>query len=160
MHITCLKFKHECREGGDHDVSSVYVYNGVDEVPWDVTHVRVDQSVTIIPEGAFRDRQNLKVVELPEGLIKIENDAFENCQSLMRINIPSTVEEIGDGTFSECLKLDDIVLPEELQRLGRYAFYEFLYKESTFLLALRRLKAEHFSIAMIYKILHFQKDLK
>jgi len=110
--------------GGDHNVSSVYVYNGVDEVPRDVTYVRVDQSVTIIPEGAFRDRQNLKVVELPEGLIRIENDAFENCPSLMRINIPSTVEEIGDGTFSECLKLDDIVLPDELQRLGPFAFYE------------------------------------
>ena len=45
----------------------IYVYNGLDEVPEDVTHVRVDHSVTVIPEGAFREYLKLEEVELPRG---------------------------------------------------------------------------------------------
>ena len=42
----------------------VYVYNGVDEVPRDVTHVRVESSVTVIPQGAFRQCYYLEEVEV------------------------------------------------------------------------------------------------
>ena len=77
------------------EVLSVYVYNGEDGVPRDVTHIRVDSSVTVISEGAFKNRcPKLEEVELPEGLITIERDAFANCISLKSINIPSTVLEM------------------------------------------------------------------
>ena len=42
----------------------VYIYNGVDEVPMNVTHVRVDPTVTIIPDSAFEDRGSLKEVRV------------------------------------------------------------------------------------------------
>jgi len=100
----------------------VFIYNGVDEVPEDVTHVRVDQSVTFIQQQAFNNRQKMVEVELPEGLIRIENNAFKQCHSLKRINIPSTVEEIGDYSFDRCKKLDGIILPQGLQILGERAF--------------------------------------
>ena len=58
---------------------SVYIYNGVDRVQNDVTHVRVEGYVSIIPEGAFHDLQKLKVVELHEGLTVIGRSAFANC---------------------------------------------------------------------------------
>ena len=109
-------------EDGSSDVPSVYVYNGVDEVPEDVTHVRVDQSVTVIPAHAFGDRKKLEVVELPEGLIRIENNAFDSCETLKRINIPSTVIEIGNSAFQYCHKLDGIILPQGLRILGERAF--------------------------------------
>ena len=50
---------------GDDDI---YLYNGVDDVPYDVCHVRVLPSVTEIPVEAFRGRSELSYVELPEGL--------------------------------------------------------------------------------------------
>ena len=100
----------------------VYIYNGVDEVPWDVTHVRVDPSVTVIPQRAFEDHRKLEVVELPEGLITIGENAFQYCKSLKRINIPSTVIEIGYNAFQGCNKLDGIALPDGLQTMGHYAF--------------------------------------
>ena len=109
------------REGGNHDVSSVYVYNGVDEVPRDVTHIRVDPSVTTIPEGAFKGRESLVDIVLPEGLIRIEHDAFASC-NLKRINLPSTVSEIGSHAFDNCTKLDGISLPEGLRSIGGWAF--------------------------------------
>ena len=69
-------------DSGIDDVLSVYIYNGVDRVPNDVTHVRVDPSVTVIPQLAFADRRELEQVDLPEGLITIENDAFQYTVSL------------------------------------------------------------------------------
>jgi len=109
------------REEGNHDISSVYVYNGVDEVPMDVTHVKVDPSITVIPDNSLLQRQKLKVVELPEGLIRIEEKAFFGCESLISINLPSTLTHIGNQAFGGC-ELDDIVLPEGLQTLGSEAF--------------------------------------
>jgi len=106
---------------GEEDVE-VYVYNGVDEVPMDVTHVRVEPSVTVIPERAFKDREELIEVELPKGLVTIGDQAFEGCGSLTSVNIPSTVEEIRLEAFYECRKLSGVTLPEGLQRLGEWSF--------------------------------------
>ena len=89
----------------------------------DVTHIRVDPSVTVLSEGVFEDRGKLEVVELPEGLISIEDCVFYCCSSLMRINIPSTVTSIGERVFEYCGKLELAVLPEGLQRFGARAFY-------------------------------------
>jgi len=105
------------------DVSSIYIYNGVDHVPNDVAIVRVDSSVTVIPEGAFREYLKLEEVELSEGLISIGINAFYGCASLKRINLPSTLEEIGNRAFFECKRLDEVSLPVGLQQLGEYAFY-------------------------------------
>ena len=72
--------------GGDDDGEPaandgvVFVYDGVvNEVPADVTHIRVLPTVTVIPESAFEKRQCLQEVELPEGLTKIEDNAFSDC---------------------------------------------------------------------------------
>jgi len=112
-------------DSGTDDVSSIYVYNGVDRVPNDVTHVRVAPSVTVIPEVLFQERRvrpNLEQIDLNEGLIRIENNAFEECNSLKMVNLPSTLEDIGESVFRDCEKLDGIILPEGLQRLGQYVF--------------------------------------
>lgn len=60
-----VSFSFHCKmEDGSSNVSSVYIYNGVDEVPMNVTHVRVDPTVTIIPDSAFEDRGSLKEVRV------------------------------------------------------------------------------------------------
>ena len=61
------------------EVQSIYIYNGVDRVPNNVTHVRVDPSL-LIPEETFMNCRQLIEVELPEGLIRIEDDAFFSCR--------------------------------------------------------------------------------
>jgi len=104
------------------DVSSIYIYNGEDGVPEDVTHVRVDSSVTIIPEEAFKTCRQLEQVDLPEGLISIGDNAFRDCTSLKMVQFPSTIEKIAYSAFNNCKKLDGIILPDGLQTLEMYAF--------------------------------------
>jgi hypothetical protein len=112
--------------GGDGEPADdvVFVYDGVNEAPADVTHVRVLPTVTIIPEYAFWNHNYLLEVELPEGLTKIEDYAFNECISLKSINLPSTLQEIGQQAFDTCGKLEDVVLPTGLRILGEGAFYE------------------------------------
>ena len=116
--------------------TSIYIYKGDDnvEVPKDVTHIKVDSSVTIISQNAFKDLTSLISIELPKGLTRIEDHAFENCNSLTSINIPPSVQEIGNFAFCKCKKLQSIsFLPpteeedegeegQQLERIGEYAF--------------------------------------
>lgn len=113
--------------------NSIYVYNGVDEVPLTVTHLRVDPSVTEIPPRAFLECVTLTQVELPEGLEKIGFAAFSCCRALKTIHIPSTVHEIGGGAFVFCSELKEIILPQGLVKLGERAFHECRSLETLYL---------------------------
>ena len=66
---------------GEGDNTSVYIYNVNDDVPNDVTHVRVNPTVTFILRSAFQDCLQLEVVELPEGLVRIGDYAFSNVRT-------------------------------------------------------------------------------
>ena len=125
----------EAATAGD---TSIYIYNGDDndEEIKDVTHIKVDSSVTIIPQNAFKDLTSLISIKLPKGLTRIEDHAFENCKSLTSINIPSTVISIGNFAFCKCKKLQSISFStineeddkggkqqqQQLERIGEYAF--------------------------------------
>ncbi|MDE6059867.1 MAG: leucine-rich repeat domain-containing protein, partial [Clostridia bacterium] len=86
------------------------------------TEVTIPESITVIPNGAFKDCANLQKVVINGTLTKIGDSAFENCTSLSSINIPNSVTEIGASAFEECSALKSISLPTSLTTLGREAF--------------------------------------
>ena len=118
-------------------MASYYLYDGINEVPSDVTHVRVAPSVTVIRSNVFSSlgpylvetsnvgffltkeestrRAIIRKVILPQGLRCIEKRAFVHCKSLTEIVIPSSVEEIGDEAFRSCSELRVIALPNGLK---------------------------------------------
>ncbi len=106
--------------------SEPFIYTGqsAEDIPEDVTHVRVDPSVKEIGEYAFRSRRHLRNVELCEGLESIYGSAFAWCTSLERIRIPSTVKGIDDDAFWGCSQLMNVELREGLKRIGTCAFAE------------------------------------
>jgi len=57
------------------DYTFVYM-GGQQVVPEDVTHVVIDRSVNIIPEGAFAGREQLVSVKFHDGVEQIERWAF------------------------------------------------------------------------------------
>lgn len=102
--------------------TEVFVYTEGVVVPHDVVRVQVHPSVTIIPEGAFGNRQQLEEVVLCEGLLEIGEAAFQYCKSLKRISIPSTVTIIHQYAFGACDNLEEIELCDGLQEIGDEAF--------------------------------------
>ncbi len=57
--------------------------------------------MTTIAQNQFKDTQYLLSIELPNGLIRIDDSAFENC-ALVAVEIPNTVTSIGRQAFKNC----------------------------------------------------------
>lgn len=90
-------------------LSFYYLYDGVGEVPSDVTHVRVAPAVTVVirsdvfgppalcllqEDSPTRRAAIIRSVILPEGLRCTKEGAFCHCKSLIEIAIPPSVDEI------------------------------------------------------------------
>jgi hypothetical protein len=103
---------------------NIFVYlGGEQEVPRDVTHVRFDRSVKIIPSRAFFGRKYLVSVESHDGIEKIEQGAFNDCLSLRGIKLPG-VKEIEKYAFACCRALTDVEFGNKLETIGEYAFFD------------------------------------
>jgi len=104
------------------DGDDVFLYTGEgQEVPEDVIHVRIDESVTFIPSEAFYWRTFLVSVEMHNGVEQILAHAFWMCTSLTSINL-SGVEIIDESAFKGCKNLADVDFGEKLDVIGREAF--------------------------------------
>jgi hypothetical protein len=104
------------------DGVDIFVYlGGEQEVPRNVTHVRIDRSVKAIPMEAFYQREQLVSVETHDGIEKIEDFAFDECISLRGIKLPS-VREIGLFAFHSCTSLTDVEFGKKLETVGAGAF--------------------------------------
>lgn len=70
-----------------------------------------------IESFAYKDNLDLEMIELDDGLKRINSYAFSGCRNLKSIKIPSSVTFIGDNAF-EKTGLIEIKFPENLKRLG------------------------------------------
>lgn len=83
----------------------------------------IPRSVKEIGECAFWQCDKITSIQLPDGLIKIEDEAFHFCQGMTEINIPDTVNSIGMRAFICCDKLQTVRIPASVYKIGREAFY-------------------------------------
>lgn len=81
-----------------------------------------DAYVTGIAAGAFRDKDNIVSVELPEGLRFVSDSAFSGCANLSKLTVSGSVSYIGNYAFSGCGELDEVLLPKSVSMLGEGAF--------------------------------------
>jgi hypothetical protein len=105
----------------------IYTGNGGERVPDDVVHVRVDPSVTSIPDQAFYRRKKLAEVELCEGLVEIGEESFGWCDhSITNINIPNSLRRISDCAFNRSLRCT-IRLHDGIESIGYYALSRCIF---------------------------------
>lgn len=67
-------------------------------------------------------REDIKTVNLPDGLTSVGDSAFLTFESLKSIKIPDSVTHIGNDAFYQCTSLEAITLPSSLMSIGSYAF--------------------------------------
>jgi len=66
---------------------------------------------------------NLVVVDIPEGVERIDHAAFCNCTSLTAVSFLTTLKSIGGYAFQHCSSLDNVdLLHTNLQELGSFVF--------------------------------------
>jgi len=94
-----------------------------ENVPMDVTHVIVEESVTVIKKKAFYNCQHLVSVMMDNSAVRrIEENSFSWCKSLKVMKLSKTLEFIGICAFSFCKSLEAVFLPMTLASIEASAF--------------------------------------
>lgn len=81
-----------------------------------------DGSVTRIGVCAFLWCTTLTDLEIPEGIVAIDDSAFSCCKGLTDITIPDSVTEMGQSVFYGCTALTNATLSEGVTCIREDAF--------------------------------------
>ncbi len=86
------------------------------------TSYTIPDDVVYIAPCAFLSCNNLKNIEISEGVSTIGNAAFSYCKNLESIVIPDSVISIESEAFSGCGSLWDITIGSAVTSIGKNAF--------------------------------------
>jgi len=86
--------------------------------------ISIPSQITTIEKYTFANCP-ITSINIPQGIINIEEGVFEGCNQLTTITIPESVISIGYGVFSGCSKLESIKLESKIppQVGGDIGFY-------------------------------------
>lgn len=87
-----------------------------------IERVTIQEGVTEIGWEAFSSCRNLKYIDMPKSVIKIDSQAFERCSSLINIEFSESITEIGMEAFRNCSSLTSIRLPNNTIIIDDFAF--------------------------------------
>jgi len=107
-------------QANDQEIINYIYMGGQDVVPRNATHIRVDESVKVIPFRAFYEHPNLVELECHDGVDTIEEEAFHDCPSLKRVKMPG-VRVVEKYAFAHCYALTDVDC-DKLERIGGCSF--------------------------------------
>ena len=82
-----------------------------------------DAPVVRIGDDSFENCENLKSIEIPNGVTSIGEAAFFGCDKLESVIIPKGVISIGESAFCDCKKLTSVKIPSSVTSIGRAAFH-------------------------------------
>lgn len=105
----------------DESNSTVFTYDGQDDVPKNITTVLIGDEAAEIKDNAFKDCKELKSFVMNEGLLRIGKNSFENCCSLVNVRFQD-VDYVGDEAFLNCTGLISVELGSDLQHIGMGTF--------------------------------------
>ena len=125
------------------DGAEFFVFITGRDVPANVTHVRIHESVPAIPRLAFFRRRQLKTVVCRSDVERVGFAAFMDSNRLRNIKLPGVkiidaeafkstslayiecdnLETIGESASSYCESLKKISLPR-IRSIGRHAFLD------------------------------------
>ncbi len=108
------------------------VTNGVGYTEIFIPLVYNGKPVTVIGKNALRQCTDIKNIEIPNSIIKIESGAFQNCRSLTSITIPCSVVVIEDEAFRECYNLQTVILSNSVQEIINRSFIHCLKLSAIF----------------------------
>ena len=74
--------------------------------------------------NSFADCYNLKEVEIPANITKIDNSTFYNCTSLEKVVLHEGLKFIGQNSFMRCVSLKELTIPSSVEYLGGDCFTE------------------------------------
>ena len=95
--------------------------------PWntykkEITKIVIGEGIRSTGTYTFKGLNEVKEIQFPTTLERIDFHSFQSCVSLQQIEIPCGVKEIEEGAFMGCKSLKSIVIPNSVETLGKEAF--------------------------------------
>ena len=84
--------------------------------------IEVDEGITVICAGAFKDRRALHTIRLPETLEEIEPEGFRGCSNLESMVVPERTMRIGGSAFRDCVSMTSLTVRNHRIKIGERAF--------------------------------------
>lgn len=91
-----------------------------------------DMPVTAINSDAFKNKETLTGVTIPEGVTTINNGAFYNCPNLERVTMADTVTTVMSNAFRYDAKLTNVAFSANLTAVKGDAFSNTCTVEGTY----------------------------
>ena len=88
-----------------------------------IVEVILPETIEYIGEKAFARCFDLKKINFPDGLERIEKEAFYQANSLRDAMLPDSVSFVGDNAFEFCFMLKNVRLPSGLEKISNYMFH-------------------------------------
>lgn len=82
-----------------------------------------DGSVTQIAGGTFMHRQELKEIEIPSAIEKINYHAFANT-GLEKVTLNEGLKELDAYAFANCESLKELAIPRSVKKIVKYKVLE------------------------------------
>ena len=142
--MVCITVSSYSQEGQNSNISwsindSVLTLSGTGEMRYDNTQhlyhlpeikkVVIEEGITSIGNIRFNNLTNLRNIEIPNSVIRIDEIAFFEC-SLTNIEIPNSVISIGKNAFRGCISLISVKLPEHITHIEEGTFFSCTSLES------------------------------
>lgn len=124
-----------------------YYGRAEEQVPHDVTHVIVNEGVTVIRRLAFANCEYLVSVIMADSVIEIEYSAFFECPALFFVHVSCRLERIHRQAFYDCRSIKSIFLPQTTRMIDDHAFESCI---SMKVFACVHMQAEHFGKEVIW----------
>ena len=105
----------ELPSGVEYDVSACSSMTGL-------THIKMPDDWTHIPDSCFSGCSNLVSVEFPPNLTRLGGWCFSLCQKLALKELPETLIEIPERAFWQTPALEISKIPASVQTIGKWAF--------------------------------------
>ncbi|MBR5331983.1 MAG: leucine-rich repeat domain-containing protein [Muribaculaceae bacterium] len=97
-------------------------YSGDIVIPNDVPFNGETYTITAIGYKAFENSKSLKSVDMPNSVIRIEDEAFSDCYYLTSVKLSDSLETIGRSAFYQCENLKSISIPKSVKTIREHAF--------------------------------------
>lgn len=80
-------------------------------------------TLTEISTNAFRGRELLATMFLPDTVTTIGERAFYYCTNVSEIKTGNGLKTLGNSVFSTCSSLRKLTLSDKIESIGQYTFY-------------------------------------
>ena len=102
--------------------------NQLKEYEWsssnnEIEEIKIEDSVTRIPSGAFYNFKNLKTITFSSTLTTIGEECFSKCRKIEEINLPESLKTIGKSAFDSCSNLKKITFGKGIENIEANMLY-------------------------------------